>query len=49
MVQMTFIAKLSLWTRFLEASIEDMLLMAYIDARTTKLFLQVFSRGPNIS
>ncbi len=31
-------AELSLWTRFLEASVEDMLPMEYIDARTTKFY-----------
>ena len=34
------------WTRFSKASVEDMLPTAYVDARTTKFFLRVFSRGP---
>ncbi len=32
----------SLWTDFLEASIEDMLLTAYADARTTKFYFRMF-------
>jgi hypothetical protein len=37
----------SLWTQCSEASGEDMLLMAYVDACTTKFyFLQVVSCGP---
>jgi hypothetical protein len=42
-----FIAELSLWTLFLEVSIEDMLLMAYVDARTTKkMFYKLFLAVP---
>ena len=40
-------AESSLWTRLLEASIEDMLPTAYVDAPKTKfLFLRVISLGP---
>jgi hypothetical protein len=35
-------AELSLWTRFLEASVEDMLPMAYVDACTTKFYFCEF-------
>ncbi len=35
-------AELSLWTRFLEVSINDMLLTAYADARTTKFYFREF-------
>jgi hypothetical protein len=34
--------ELSLWTRFLEASIEDMLPTAYLDARTMKFYFYEF-------
>jgi hypothetical protein len=33
---------LSLWTHFLEASVEDMLLTAYVDACTTKFYFYDF-------
>jgi hypothetical protein len=36
------VAELSLWTRSLEASVEDMLPMAYVDARTTKFYFCKF-------
>jgi hypothetical protein len=40
-------AESSLWTHFLEASVEDMLLTAYVDARTTKFyFLKFFLAAP---
>ncbi len=32
------LAESSLWTRFLEVSVKDMLLTAYVDARTTNFF-----------
>jgi hypothetical protein len=35
-------AELSLWTHFLEASVEDMLLMAYVDAHTRKFYFHEF-------
>jgi hypothetical protein len=47
MMQITCMAALSLWTCFLEASIEDMLPMAYIDAHTTKFyFCEFFLAAP---
>jgi hypothetical protein len=43
------IAESSLWTRFLEAFVEDMLLMAYVDAHTTKFnFRKFFLAAPII-
>jgi hypothetical protein len=35
-------AKSSLWTRFLEKSVEDMLMTAYVDAHTTKFYFFEF-------
>jgi hypothetical protein len=37
-MQIACMAKLSYWACFLEASIKDMLLMAYVDAHTTKFY-----------
>ncbi len=38
MTQIACMVESSLWTRFLEASVEDMLPTAYADARTTKFY-----------
>jgi hypothetical protein len=47
MTQIASVVELSLWTRFLEASVEDMLPMAYVDARTTKLYFhEIFPMAP---
>ncbi len=35
-------AESSLWTCFLEASVEDMLPTAYVDAHTTKFYFREF-------
>jgi hypothetical protein len=37
-MRITCVAESSLWTHCLEASVEDMLLTAYIEARTTKFY-----------
>jgi hypothetical protein len=39
MTQIGCLAESSLWTCFLEASIEDMLWTAYVDTGTTKFYL----------
>jgi hypothetical protein len=47
MTQIGCVAESSLWTCFLEASVEDMLLTAYVDARTTKIyFCEFFLAAP---
>ncbi len=48
MMQIAQVAESSLWTRFLEASIEDMLSMAYVDARTTKFYFRKFFLAASI-
>jgi hypothetical protein len=42
MARITCVAESSLWTRFIEVSMEDMLLMAYIDAHTKKFHFREF-------
>jgi hypothetical protein len=42
MMQIACVAELSLWTRFLEASVEDMHPTAYLDACTTKFYFREF-------
>jgi hypothetical protein len=44
-MQIACVAELSLWTCFLEVSIEDMLLMGYVDASTTKFYFCKFFLG----
>jgi hypothetical protein len=47
MTQIVSVAELSLWTRFLEVSIEDIHLMVYVDALTTKFyFCELFLMVP---
>jgi hypothetical protein len=41
-MQIASVAESSLWACFLEASVEDMLPMAYADAHTTKLYFREF-------
>ena len=40
-MQIACVADLSLWSCFLEGSVEDMLLMACVDARTTNFYSRV--------
>jgi hypothetical protein len=42
MMQIACMAELSLWTHSLEASVEDMLPTAYVDACTTKFYFHEF-------
>jgi hypothetical protein len=46
MTQIACMAESSLWTLFLEASVEDMFLTAYVDARTTDFFPEFFLAAP---
>jgi hypothetical protein len=47
MTRITCMVELFLWTCFLEAFVEDMLPMAYVDARTTKFyFCEFFLAAP---
>jgi hypothetical protein len=47
MTQIACVAELSLWTRSLEAFVEDMLPTAYVDACTTKFyFCEFFLAAP---
>jgi hypothetical protein len=49
MTQILCVAELSLWTRIVEASVEDMLLTAHVDACTTKFyFFELFCMDPII-
>jgi hypothetical protein len=45
-MQIACVAKSSLWTCFVEASIEDMLPTAYVDACTTKFYFRKFFSRP---
>jgi hypothetical protein len=42
MTRIACVAELFLWTHFLEASVEDMLPKAYVDAGTTKFYFCKF-------